>query len=154
MSKSKETNQQFDTFQEGGDSNLMIDMNNIEAAEFKPLTPGTYAGVITNTEFKQSKNGSNMWSITVTVDATDSNGEQVKRKLFDNFVFTQAAMPFVKQRLIIINNDLANKDNLDIGEDHAVLLNTSVMVVVAQSEYNGTMQNNIKRYVPVNSGGF
>ncbi len=70
-----------------------VDFNNIDDVDdFTPLPEGQYPGRLDRIEEAQTKHGDEMWKLRFVVES----GEYMGRYIFDNMVFSEAALKRVK----------------------------------------------------------
>jgi len=70
-----------------------IDFDKVEEADdFSPLPNGQYVCVLSNVEEASTKHGDEMWKLRFIVD----DGPYVGRLIFDNMIFSDAALKRVK----------------------------------------------------------
>lgn len=96
------------------------------------------------------QSGNEMIKVTLTVRDDVEQGGQ-KRKLFDNMVFTEAAMFKFHQVGKALGVDGVEFD--DIADFAKVMHGRAVRVKTGQREYGGEMQTTVKTYLESSVGG-
>jgi hypothetical protein len=116
MAKSKQVQEVEETvdagvdFSEGGDAEgVVVDLNNVEDAGFKPVPKGMYKCVVESIEFKISQSkGNPMWAWVFEV-AEHENTDFVGRKFFYHTVFKGPGLPMTKRSLARVAPHLLTK---------------------------------------------
>ena len=117
-----------------------------EAGGFEALKPGKYEAVITETKVDESSKGNQMLKVTLTV-RDDVKQEYGKRKVFDNWVATPAAM--FKFHQVAKALGFAEGQAIDTLEAFAKeVLFKPVKIVTKIEAYNGNDQTRIVAYEP------
>lgn len=117
---------------------MNLDFSNVPSRE--PLEEGIYTLSIAKVEEKTAKSSGNpMLSIEYDVVGVDGN-----RKLFDNYVLTDAAMWKLKELLDALGIDTSTLVSLDPQE----LIGLQVQAKIVQDEYNGETVNRVKKILP------
>lgn len=139
-----------DTF-EGSDTNVMVDLSEVQAASFEVLPRGTYSGVISNCEFQYSQNaGKPMWALQLTV----SEGEYEGRKLFTHMSFSEKALPMTKKSLAIVAPEFLSKE-FNPEAEASEMEGKSVRFKVTIQKYQGEDRNRVNDFVPLeDAAGF
>jgi len=112
-----------------------------DSQDFSPLPDGEYPCILSGLEEVQTKAGDEMWRLTFKVE----KGEYAGRKIWDNMVWSTAAMKRVK--LICSRLGLDVSGELDVQPVN--ILDAQVYITVEQGEYeanDGTVKK--KNVVP------
>ena len=110
-----------------------------QTAGFTPLPAGNYACKIESAEVGTSQNGNNMIKLKLIV----LDGEFAGRKLFDNIMLMQESAFKMKQYAEVIG--IESGEEIDTQD----FMNRECIVLLGQREYNGQLQNDIKKVSPV-----
>ena len=114
-----------------------IDFKNIEdAQDYEPIPEGDYTCSIANVEEASTKNGDEMWKLKLEVIEGDHEG----RFLFDNLVFSDAAMKRVKFVCSRLGVDVSGEMNLTPD----VLLERVCKVTTTVQEYED--EKGVRKY--------
>ena len=117
-----------------------IDFNTIEdAKDFSPLPEGKYSCKLAEIEEASTKNGDEMWKLRLEV----VEGAHAGRYVFDNLVFSAAAMKRVKLICSRLGIDVSGEVNLT----PAMLKGRPCRVTVATEEYEDNEGRRRKRNV-------
>lgn len=117
-------------------ANLNIDFSSIPSRD--PLPEGVYDVTISKVEQVVSKTSGNpMLKVEFDVQDPDYTGS----KLWSNYVLTEAAMWKVKELFDSLGLDTSSLVDIDTDE----LIGLSCKAKVAQREYEGNIQNEIKK---------
>lgn len=96
-----------------------------DTENFSPIPEGKYLCKIADVKEETTKNGNDVWKITLEV----SEGEFKGRKIFDNLIFTEKAFGRVKKLYSAIGGyDLAQARNCETSDilDQVVLVETCI----------------------------
>ena len=110
-----------------------------QTSTFEPLPAGSYYAKIVKAELGKSSKGNDM--IKVQMEVTD--GEFTGRKLFDNIMLMQESAFKMKQYAEVIG--IESGEEIDTQD----FMNRECIVLLGQREYNGQLQNDIKKVSPV-----
>lgn len=113
---------------------LNLDFSSVPSRE--PLEEGLYELTVAKAEETTSSAGNPM--IKMEFDVNGFEG----RKLWDNFVLIEKALWKVKEFFEAVGLNTDEIVKMDVAE----LVGASVKAKVYQEEYNGDIQNRIKRY--------
>jgi len=117
-----------------------IDFTKIEDAhDFTPLPDGKYLCKLSEIEESETQNGDEMWKLRFEVIQGDSIG----RLIFDNLVFSEAALKRVK--LICSRLGVDTSGEVDLTPD--TLKNHECLISVLTEEYEDNEGNPKKRNV-------
>lgn len=95
--------QAFDTFSDGSEDSLMVNLSEVEAMSFDVFPKGNYPLVIDDMEFQISKSsGKPMWAMRFSV----TEGEFANRKLFSYWSFSEKALPMTKTNIAAVAPEL------------------------------------------------
>lgn len=107
--------------------------------DFKPLPEGKYPCRVDNVEEASTKNGDEMWKLRFEVTSGESKG----RYIFDNLVFSPAAMKRVKLFCSRLGLDVSGE--LDLKPE--MLSNKTVVLALGVKDYEddqgSTKQRNV-----------
>lgn len=120
-----------------------IDFGNVgEVEDFAPLPEGKYLCELTDIEESSTQNGDELWKLRFEV----IEGEHVGRYIFDNMVFSKAAMRRVK--LICSRLGLDVSGEIDLTPD--MLIERACYLIVDVDSYKNeegaTKKRNIVRF--------
>jgi hypothetical protein len=105
---------------------------------FTPLPPGTYPCVLRGIEPKETRGGDEMWSLRWEV----AKGEYAGRLIFDNMVFSTAALPRVKLIMARVGGiDVTLDEDIELTRD--MFIDKAANVTVEVSEYEGKERNSV-----------
>ena len=107
--------------------------------DFKPLPEGKYLCRLDNVEEASTKNGDEMWKLRFEV----TSGENKGRYIFDNLVFTNAAMKRVKLVCSRLGLDVGGE--LDLKPE--MLMERTAVVEVTTEDYEDEHGNTKERNV-------
>lgn len=116
---------------------LNLDFSSVPSRE--PLAEGVYLLVVAKAEETTSSTGNPM--IKMEFDVQDVEGN---RKLWDNFVLIDKTLWKVKEFFDAVGLDTSQLVEMDVNE----LVGQTVNAKVIQEEYQGDMQNRVKKYMP------
>lgn len=102
---------------------------------FTPLPPGTYPCILRNIEEKKTRGGDEMWSLQWEV----ASGEKAGRKIFDNLVFSIAALPRVK----LVCKRLGIDTGKEVDLVPSMLMEKAALITVEITEYEGKERNQV-----------
>lgn len=117
-------------------ASLNLDFSSVTSRD--PLPEGVYDVTISKVEQTISKSSGNPM-LKVEFDVQDP--EYTGRKLWSNYVLTEAAMWKVKELFDSLGLDTSSMVDMDTDE----LIGLSCKAKVAQREYEGNIQNEIKK---------
>lgn len=117
-------------------ASLNLDFSSVTSRD--PLPEGVYDVTISKVEQVVSKSSGNPM-LKVEFDVQDP--EYIGRKLWANYVLTEAAMWKVKELFDSLGLDTSSMVDMDTDE----LIGLSCKAKVAQREYEGNVQNEIKK---------
>ncbi len=152
MAKSGKAEAEFDptegggesTF-ESGDTSVMVDLSNVEAATFEVVPKGVYEAVIEECTFQHSQNsGQPMWAMRHNITDGPSEG----RKIFDNVSFSPKAMPFSKKTLAVIAPELLSGP-FDPEQEAPKMEGKKVKFRTTLKKWEGRDQTRIVEYLTV-----
>ena len=135
---------------EDGDSTL-VDWDNVADVVDTPVPAGDYDGTITSCEYKLSQASSQpMWSTEITIT---SPGEGVEgRKIFENFSFSEKAIPYTKKKLAQMDSAILGIKPFDLKAIPETLIGKNVRfrVKVKEETYEGEtrMRASIAKFMP------
>lgn len=137
-----------DIFQDGDAS--LVNWDDVSDVVDTPLPDGEYNVVITSCEYKLSAaSGLPMWSTQLTVQGSDFDG----RKLFENFSFSDKALPYTKKKLAQLDPGILAIKPFDLKKIPETLVGkqTRVRVKGKEEEYQGEtrVRPQIQKYLPV-----
>lgn len=112
---------------------INLDFSNVQ--ERKPLEPGVYSFEVKEASEAVSKSGKPMLKVTLKESETGT-------LVFDNFVLEETCLWKLKQFFTALGLDTSG--SLDIDPDE--LIGYTATASVVQEEYNGNVNNKIKRY--------
>lgn len=141
---------------EDNQDGLVVDLRNVEEMKFELLPDGNYNGIIEDNQYALSKSsGKPMWNLKVNI--TDE-GEYQNRKLFAILSFSEKALPGTKTALLVIDEELANREGgfkVNDPETVASLIGKPVRVKVGRQKSEGyDEQNRIKRWLQPDANAF
>jgi hypothetical protein len=113
---------------------LNLDFSSVPSRE--PLEEGLYELTVAKAEETTSSTGNPMIKVEFDVDGFEG------RKLWDNFVLIEKTLWKVKEFFEAIGLDTEEVVEMDVAE----LVGASMKAKVFQEEYNGDIQNRIKKY--------
>lgn len=116
-------------------ASLNLDFSNVPSRE--PLPEGVYDVTIGKVEQVMSKTNKPMLKVEFEVQSEEYQG----RKLFSNYVLTEDCMWKVKELFDSLGLDTSQVLDIDTDE----LVGMGCMAKVAQREYQGEIQNEIKK---------
>lgn len=136
-----------DIFQDGDSS--LVNWDDVNDVVDTPLPDGEYNVVITSCEYKLSaSSGLPMWSTVLTVQGSDFDG----RKLFENFSFSDKALPYTKKKLAQLDAGILAIKPFDLTKIPETLVGkqTRVRVKGKEEEYQGEkrVRAQIQKYLP------
>lgn len=117
-------------------ASLNLDFSSVTSRD--PMPEGVYDVTISKVEQVVSKSSGNPM-LKVEFDVQDP--EYTGRKLWANYVLTEAAMWKVKELFDSLGLDTSSMVDMDTDE----LIGLSCKAKVAQREYEGNVQNEIKK---------
>ena len=120
-----------------GDYMLNLDFSNVPSRE--PLEEGVYTLSIAKVDETVSSTGNPMLKIEY-----DVMGVEGSRKLWDNYVLIDKCLWKVKELFEALGMDTSMVVELDVQE----LVGQQVQAKVVQEEYNGDIQNRVKKIYP------
>jgi len=118
-----------------------IDFSNVQDAKnYSPLPEGTYPCQVSDVEEAFTRNADEMFKLVFEV----TDGEFAGRRIFDNLVFSDAALKRAKMILSRLGVDVSGE--VDLTPD--MLVKKQCLVSVAIEEYldrdgNGRTRNNV-----------
>lgn len=112
---------------------INLDFSNVQ--ERKPLEPGVYNFTVEKAAEAVSKSGKPMLKVTLKEADTGTF-------VFDNFVLEETCLWRLKQFFTALGLDTS--ESLDVDPDE--LIGYSVTASVEQEEYNGNINNKVKKY--------
>lgn len=113
----------------------MISLNFGNVQERKPLEPGVYSFEVENAAEAVSKSGKPLLKVTLKESETGT-------RVFDNFVLEETSLWKLKQFFTALGLDTSG----DLSVDPDELVGYTVTASVVQDEYNGNINNKVKRY--------
>ena len=116
---------------------LNLDFSNVPSRE--PLEEGVYTLMIAKAEETVSSSGNPMLKIEYDVVGVDGN-----RKLWDNYVLIDKCLWKVQELFKALGIPTDAIVEMDVQE----LVGQQVQAKVIQEEYNGDMQNRVKKILP------
>lgn len=116
---------------------LNLDFSNVPSRE--PLEEGVYSLVIAKAEETLSSTGNPMLKVEYDVMGVEGN-----RKLWDNYVLIDKCLWKVKELFEALGMDTNQIVEIDVQE----LVGQQVQAKVVQEEYNGDIQNRVKKIYP------
>lgn len=116
---------------------LNLDFSNVPSRE--PLEEGVYTLSIAKVDETVSSTGNPMLKIEY-----DVMGVEGSRKLWDNYVLIDKCLWKVKELFEALGMDTSMVVELDVQE----LVGQQVQAKVVQEEYNGDIQNRVKKIYP------
>jgi len=117
-----------------------IDFTKIEdAQDFSPIPDGKYLCKLIEIEESETQNGDEMWKLRFEV----AQGDHAGRLIFDNLVFSEAAMKRVK----LICSRLGVDTSGEIELTPEMLKNRECLISVLTEEYEDSEGNPKKRNV-------
>ncbi|MGW8177342.1 MAG: DUF669 domain-containing protein [bacterium] len=127
-----------------------------EQLSLPPIPPGAYRATITDTKYQTSQNQNPMLRLELTLRSQGPIAEvnTVGRKVFDRIMLMEEAMwrlnlPFKA----VTGQDLPKGQEFSVEElcnfIRSHVLNKDVVVNTDLEEYQGTMRERVKSYVPV-----
>lgn len=103
MNEETSLDEDFNTFADGSEDSLMVNLADVEAMSFEVFPKGNYPLVIDDMEFQISKSsGQPMWSMRFSV----TEGEFANRKLFSYWSFSEKALPMTKTNIAAVAPEL------------------------------------------------
>jgi len=124
---------------------LGFDASNVEPADFTALPTGDYAVVITDSEFKNSKKGSQYLALTFQVIEGQGKGRNLWHNLNLNHP-SQNAQDIAQRELSAICRAVGKMAIQDSAELHNIPLRVHVAYVPAKDEF--PEGNRIKKWMP------
>lgn len=112
-----------------------------QSATFEPMPAGSYFTKIIKAEVKKSSKGNDMISVQHEI----ISGEFAGRKVFDNIMLMVESAFKMKQYAEVVG--VESGDEIDTSD----FLNKECVVQLGQREYNGQMQNDVKRVSSVSA---
>lgn len=111
---------------------------------FDSLPEGIYDVRVTKATVGMSQKGNEMISMELTVE----DGKYKNRKLFHNIVVqdNEVGETILYNILKAVGSDLITEDDVDLSDVTEVLENSSLVVYVEPSSYNGKPTNKIKEF--------
>ncbi|MBU1701036.1 MAG: DUF669 domain-containing protein [Candidatus Eisenbacteria bacterium] len=105
-----------------------INFSNVDDAQnFKPLPEGVYHCRVIDVKESSTLHGDDMWKLWFEVASGDYQG----RRIFDNLVFSDRAMPRVKHICSKLGVDVTGEVNMT----PALLIDREAMVSVIEADY-------------------
>lgn len=117
---------------------LRLDFSQVQGGDFEPIPEGDYLVEIEKVEHKHSQSGNEMLQMTFNV----VEGEYAGRKVFDNYVLTQAALWKLKSLFVALGKDVSGIAEFEPDE----LIGNKFIATVSVEEYNGNENNRIKKH--------
>lgn len=115
-----------------------LNFSNIQSRE--PLPEGIYSTVVEKIEITPAKTSGNpMWKVTLKVTDEEFAG----RKLFTNLVLAENCLWKLKEFLAAIGVDADDA----VDGDTEDLIGAECQVKVTQREYQGDIQNEVKKFL-------
>lgn len=110
-----------------------------QSSSFEPMPAGSYFTKIIKAEVKKSSKGNDMISVQHEI----ISGEFAGRKVFDNIMLMQESAFKMKQYAEVMG--VESGDEIDTAD----FMNKECCVQLGQREYNGSIQNDVKKVSPV-----
>lgn len=114
---------------------LNLDFSNVPNRE--PLEEGIYVITISKVEEKIAKSGNPMLTVEFDVEGN--------RKLWDNYVLTDAALWKLKELCEAVGMDTSQVLNFEPTD----IVGLQVQAKIIQEEYNGDIVNRVKKVYPI-----
>lgn len=134
--------------------NTVINADDIPARDdFTPVPPGTYAGMITGSEMKPTKNGE---MLVLTIEIQD--GQEAGRKIFERLNLkndSEIAVKIAYQTLGEVIRACGKTTIKDSEELHNKRMSLDIVVDPAKpyvkdgQQMPGSPQNRVKKYAPM-----
>jgi hypothetical protein len=136
-------------FEEGG--SLVVDLSNVQEAKFELIPKGFHNAIIDSWDFGPSKN-SGQPTFQVVYSLPDFG--EGKAKVFDNFSFSQKALPFTKAKLAAFAPELVNGkfDPQKIAES-GVMIGRPVRLQITHQDYEGEPRARVSKVLPPQPNG-
>lgn len=138
-----------DVFEDG--DNTLVDWDDVADVVDTPVAAGDYSGTITACEYKLSQASSRpMWATEITIT---SGGDAEGRKIFENFSFSEKAIPYTKKKLAQMDSTILGIKPFDLKAIPETLIGKEVRfrVKVKEETYEGEkrMRASISKFLPV-----
>ena len=137
-----------DVFEDGDDT--LVDWDNVADVVDTPVAAGDYNGTITACEYKLSQSSSQpMWATEITIT---SGGDAEGRKIFENFSFSEKAIPYTKKKLGQMDSAILGIKPFNLKTIPETLVGKEVRfrVKVKEETYEGEtrMRSSISKFLP------
>lgn len=135
------------------DFSLFESIKNAKPRSYDPLPVGKYEAKVVSSEFKNAKS-SNAPMIAIQFEIIN-NEEFERRRVFTNIVFTEKALDFAVEKLAALGytDQVELAENIAGEGDPAIvcrqLLDQFAIITLEQREWNGKINNEVKRIEPL-----
>lgn len=147
MAKTKQEDD-FDTFADGGEDSLMVNLSDVEESSFEAFKAGLYPVVLEKCEFQISKSSQMpMWNCMFSI----TEGEFENRKLFTYMSFSPKALPMTKANIRAMGlTELLDGafDPKAIADEGTIVGSTAMAKVGIEKDNNDEDRNVIKTLKP------
>jgi hypothetical protein len=136
---------------------MRINLTEVEDRSFEAIPAGRYHLALVNFEMREVKGGGKVpagtpminWEFNVVSDAKTGDTKYQNRKVWMNTVLTDSAL-FNLKALLRATGKYSDEDlSSEIDFDPEDIMDTQMVGVISQREYNGDTVNDIKRVLPL-----
>ena len=143
MAKAK-TDDNFETFSDGAEDSLMVNLSEVEEQTFENLPKGMYPVVVEKCEFQISKSSQKpMWNVMFSV----TDGAYANRKLFTYMSFSEKALPMTKGNIIALGLTELLEGAFDpkaVADEGTIIGKTALAKVAIEKDNNDEDRNVVK----------
>ncbi len=132
----------FNTFADGDEDSLMINLSNVEAMSFEAIPKGTYPVVVEECEFQISKSsGKPMWNVKFSI----TEGEFTNRKLWTYMSFSEKALPMTKTNIGVLAPELLDGafNPKTVADEGTLVGRTAIARVAIEKGQDGNDDRNV-----------
>lgn len=132
----------FNTFADGEEDSLMINLAEVEAMSFEAIPKGSYPVVVEECDFQISKSsGKPMWNVKFSI----TEGEYANRKLWTYMSFSEKALPMTKTNIAVLAPELLDGafNPKTVADEGTLVGRTALAKVAIEKGQDGNEDRNV-----------